>query len=165
MVTYSQMQHPWPKGERVFQDICLQLLRHEWGDTYAELHGRSGQAQQGVDISGSDKRGGFAVAGCQCKGTETNDKRRISQKDILEEINRAKSYEPPLNLLIIAYAGVRDASLQAVVRKITLDHRAKGMFDVVLWPWDEIIARAEKYPDVRIAIYIEDGLPRRASCP
>lgn len=157
MLTYSQIQHPRPKGEREFQEIVLKLLRHEWDDPHAILHGRSGQAQQGVDISGSDKRCGFNIAGCQCKGAVKNDPRQLSAREIEEEIEAAKNYEPKLDLFIVAYCGDRDAKLQKKARELNEANKANGLFEIALWSWDDIVDRAESFPEMRREMCLQDG--------
>ncbi len=156
MLTYSQIQHPRPKGEREFQEIVLKLLQHEWNDPYAILYGRTGQAQQGVDISGSDKRGGFNNAGCQCKGSVKNEPRRLSENEIEKEVEKAKKYKPALDLFIIAYAGDRDAKLQEKTRELDKENKESGLFEIVLWSWDDIVERAGAFPEMRREMYLQD---------
>jgi tetratricopeptide (TPR) repeat protein len=157
MLTYSQIQHPRPKGEREFQEIVLKLLRHEWDDPHAILHGRTGQPQHGVDISGSDKRGGYNVAGCQCKGAVKNESRQLSAAEIEKEVNEAKKCRPTLDLFIIAYAGDRDVKLQKKVRELNEINEANGLFEIVLWSWDDIVDRAGAFPEMRQEMFIQDG--------
>ncbi len=156
MVTYSEIQHPRLKGEKAFQDFCLKLLRAEWDDGYARLHGRRGQGQNGADITGADNRNGFAVAACQCKGSEKNEPRQLTEGELEDEVKLAKSFEPKLDLLIVAYAGDRDAVLQKKAIALDKANREAGLFKVELWSWDDIVDRAESHPDVKQALLIEN---------
>ncbi|MCL0324206.1 hypothetical protein M2T21_25180, partial [Escherichia coli] len=77
MSDLSDFVIPTPKGEKHFQKICLALVRREWRDDFAQLRGRRGTRQNGVDISGSDNHAGRARIGMQCKGSETDKPRRL----------------------------------------------------------------------------------------
>ncbi|UES55318.1 hypothetical protein GFK91_06680 [Roseibium aggregatum] len=156
MVTYSELQHPRLKGEKAFQDFCLLLLQHEWNDGYARLHGRSGQAQHGADITGSDNRNGYDSAACQCKGSEKNEPRQISEEELEEEVKKAKKFDPKLDILIVAYAGERDQKLQRKAIALNLQNKKEGLFKVELWSWDDMVERAESYPAVRQELLIQN---------
>lgn len=156
MVTYSELQHPRLKGEKAFQDFCLKLLQYEWNDHYARLHGRSGQKQHGADITGRDKRNGYDVAACQCKGSEKNEPRQISEQELEDEVEKAKKFDPRLDILIVAYAGERDEKLQRKAIALDLKNKAEELFKVELWSWDDIVERAESYPAVRQELLIHD---------
>lgn len=103
MVTTSEIQHTRLKGELVFQEFCLKLVRQYWQDDYAEAFGRSGQNQRGVDIVGGDSRNGYPHAGMQCKASETDDPRQLTTIELAAEVEKAKKYRPKLDILIVAY--------------------------------------------------------------
>lgn len=148
MVTSSDIQHTRLKGEKQFQAFCLKLIRRYWKDDYAQLHGRRGQGQQGADITGSDKRNGHRRAAVQCKGSETNDPRKFDEGELVQEVNKAKGFEPKLDILIVAYAGDRDGELQKKAIALDDENAMEGLFRVVLWSWDDIVERAIDFPDV-----------------
>ncbi|HEV7317457.1 MAG TPA: hypothetical protein VGO04_02450 [Ensifer sp.] len=148
MVTTSEIQHTRLKGELVFQDFCLRLVRHYWQDDYAEAFGRSGQNQRGVDIVGRDNRNRYSHAGMQCKASETDDPRQLNTVELDAEVEKAKKYRPSLDILIVAYAGERDVALQQRAQEISADHARDGLFRVVVWSWPDIVSRAQNYPDV-----------------
>lgn len=148
MVTTSEIQHTRLKGELVFQEFCLKLIRHYWQDDYAEAFGRSGQNQRGVDIVGRDNRNGYSHAGMQCKASETDDPRQLSTVELETEVVKAKRYRPNLDILIVAYAGERDVALQQRAQEISADHAREGLFRVVVWSWPDIVSRGQNYPDV-----------------
>jgi len=99
------------KGEKAFQAFCLELARHEWNDSDAEIHRRKGQGQNGVDITGTDKTHGRGRAAIQCKGSESNTPRALSVGDFEKEVEKAKGLRPKLGLFIVAFTGPRDALL------------------------------------------------------
>lgn len=146
---YSKFQIAPIKGEVEFQKFCLALARREWNDKHAQIHGRRGQAQDGVDISGQDNNADGALCGIQCKGSEKNAPRKLTEKEIQVEVDAAKGYEPPLTLLIVAYAGDRDKNLQKYVRKLNESHKADGLFRVVLRSWDDLLEELESHPELQ----------------
>ncbi|WP_338720754.1 hypothetical protein [Devosia sp. XK-2] len=157
MATHAQILYPPLKGEKPFQELCLRLVQHEWGDPYAQLHGRSGQKQFGVDITGADKRGNFPMAGCQVKGADNHEYRKFSIPELVTEVEQAKQFTPKLDLFVVAYMGKRDAKLAAKAHELDQANRADGLFRVVLWSWDEIVERAEPYPEVLKLLQIAEG--------
>lgn len=170
---FSQIQHPRLKGEKPFQDFCLKLLRLEWQDSNASIYGRKGQKQRGVDILGSDKRNNFPVAACQCKASEKNQQRTLKISELEREVEEAKTFKPKLDLLIVAYSGERDTHLATRAAELNNANKANGLFEVALWSWDDILDRAEAYPEMRAEALISDGYlaitlaldPKRPSNP
>ena len=149
MAVFSEIQHPILKGELVFQRFCLKLVRCYWKDDYAQEHGRRGQGQNGADITGTDNRSGHENAAVQCKGTESQEPRDLSEKELTTEVEKAKGFTPKLDILIIAYAGKRDAKTSEEKPKELDDaNKVAGLFKIVLWSWDDIVSRTESFPDV-----------------
>lgn len=52
--------------------------------------------------------------------------------------------------------GERDAKLQRKAIELNNANKAAGLFKVVLWSWDDIIERAQLYPEIKRALLIED---------
>ena len=134
------------KGEIAFQDFCLELARLEWNDPDAETHGRRGQGQNGVDITGTDKAQGRGRAGMQCKGSESNAPRALTLKEFDDEVTKAKTLRPALGVYIVAFTGPRDATLSNRAAEYREQHKAEGLFEVYAWSWDEITERASRHP-------------------
>jgi hypothetical protein len=158
MVASSEIQHTRLKGEKTFQEFCLRLIRRYWNDDYAQLHGRRGQTQRGADITGSDRRNGYANAAVQCKGSETNDPRKLTEDELAEEVEKAKAYSPKLDILIVAYAGDRDATLQRKAAALNDENAALGLFKVALWSWDDIVERALDFQDVAERLLVHNKI-------
>ncbi len=156
MVSSSDIQHNRLRGEKPFQTFCLKLVKALWKDQYAQEHGRRGQEQNGVDISGRDYRGGFKSAAVQCKGSESNDPRKLSEADIEDEVEKGKKFTPKLDLLIIAYSGLKDAKLQKKAMELSEANIASGLFRVVLWSWDDIVQQAGAFPEVMESLLVEN---------
>ena len=148
MVSDSHIQISRLKGETVFQDFCLRLAKKMWKDPHAQLHGKRGQSQFGVDIIGKDNVNGYKVAAIQCKGSESNNPRKLKKADLDKEVRAARSFSPKLNLLIIAYAGEPDGALQRRALELSAENEEKGLFKVLLWSWDDVVDQAKPFPDL-----------------
>jgi len=138
-VDVAQWQIPPMRDWEKFERLCSDLWKRIWNDPNVQRHGRSGQRQHGVDIYGTVRRS-RAAGGVQCKkkdATSTDDALDVAEmREIVEE---AKSFRPALSEFVIAYTGKRDAKLQSEARRITEDHRKKGLFDVHIYSWDDIL--------------------------
>jgi len=67
MPTIPRTEIPAPKSWDEVEDIVDDLYRRLWDDPHAQRYGRSGQAQQGVDIYGQPAHLDGRCAGIQCK--------------------------------------------------------------------------------------------------
>jgi tetratricopeptide (TPR) repeat protein len=156
MVTSSDIQYPRLKGEKQFQKFCLKLAQAYWKDGYAQLHGRRGQRQHGVDITGSDYRNSYKHAGMQCKGAETDDPRQLTENELVNEVEEAKGHPTKLDIFIVAYAGKKDEQLQNKAAALSDANEKAGLFKVFLWSWDDIVEIAGEFPDVINELNIEN---------
>jgi hypothetical protein len=137
-----------------FEDLILDLCRTEWNDPSAsDRHGRSGQEQFGVDVFGHPDGNPDIVYGVQCK-LRTGDK-QLSENEIEEEVRKAKKFDPPLKMFIIATDAPRDSKTQGIVRKINEREVHNGSFPVAIWFWDSICDRIASQPRV-IVKYFQD---------
>ena len=163
MPTRRDTNFPRLKSDDEFEDLALDLCRLEWDDPYAsDRHGRSGQSQDGVDIYGhpSDRQG--AIYGAQCK-LRTGDK-QPTEADIEAEVQRARNFTPPLQLLILITDAPRDVNTQKIVRLISEREKQGGGFEVTVWFWDSICHRIAAYPSLIIK-YFHDYLTILTTAP
>jgi tetratricopeptide (TPR) repeat protein len=128
---------PKPLSWDEFEDIVWNIYKRKWNDPDAEKYGRTGQAQQGVDVYGRPSDLGGAYVGIQCKRYDN-----LEINTVREEIDKAEKFEPPLASLIIATTDKRDAKLQKEVRLIN-EKRDKAekpeeKFPVYLVFWDDL---------------------------
>jgi hypothetical protein len=130
----SGCQIPPPSNWQDLEKFCAALFRAEWRDPTVQLYGRSGQSQHGVDLWGY-KDG--ELIGVQCKGIESNSKLSISE--ILEEVEKAKQFRPPLRHYILATTGLKDVSTETLCATLTSEHRNKGLFSVSYLGWNDLI--------------------------
>jgi len=132
---------PRPKSWDEFEDICVDLLKKVWKDSYIVRYGRSGQKQHGVDIYGFPEHlGGYKsqkIAGAQCKDIET-----LTISIIESEVKKAINFEPPLTEYLILTTAKRDAALQDNIRNNRYGFRIHIMF------WDDISLEISGYDDL-----------------
>jgi hypothetical protein len=91
MPTLTTMRLPPPKAWQEFEDLVLASLGQRWKTTTLQRNGRSGQAQTGVDVYGSDDIG--RRVGIQCK----NFKGALELKTVKKEIERTAKFKGNLS--------------------------------------------------------------------
>lgn len=125
-----------PGNPDKFEMLCCALARKVWNDPTAQRNGRTGQAQNGVDII-SQYDGGTDYYGLQCKNSDQRSG-SLTEADIKAEVEKAKTFKPALKRFYIATTLPRDSALQAVVRQISSDNVAAGLFSVHIWGWEDL---------------------------
>jgi hypothetical protein len=135
MPTVPQSELPRPKSWDEFEDIVWDLYVRLWSDPSAQRYGRSGQAQQGVDIYGQPGHLGGQYAGIQCKRYDAGN---LTQAKIEAEIAKAETFDPPLAEYLIATTEPRSATLQQAVRKISEERQATADFLVHIVFWEDL---------------------------
>src|SRR5689334_18430564 len=113
---------PPPKHWQDFESLCRDLWAEIWEDPNAQLNGRSGQQQNGVDVSGHPQ-GSARWAGVQCKGRSDGYGSRLTLADLKSEVDKAKQFQPPLQELVIATTAPKDATVEELARAITVQHQ------------------------------------------
>lgn len=84
----------WPAFERLCADLFTDLLN----DVHADLNGRSGQRQHGIDLYGTDRRTGELV-GVQCKQRDRRAYQRhagLSIRELQDAVTEARAFQPRL---------------------------------------------------------------------
>jgi len=138
------MQVPPPRDWQVFERHMRDLFEAHWG-ARAEMHGRTGQPQHGVDIYGQPD-GGDAYHGVQCKLHDASVAADITRTELEAEIKKATKFKPRLAHFILGTTAPRDANIQAVVRR--LNARTRKPFTVVVLFWDDILDLYDQHRDV-----------------
>ena len=142
-----------PENHQDFEYLCLKL----WGDIWnipddIDLNSTNSQGQDGVDILGiplNEKK----YFGIQCKNKGLhylkNGKKNILEKKIIEEeVERAKSFKPPLKKLIIVTSHDKDKALQEFVRELNISHINQGLFEIQICFWDYISRQVQERKQV-----------------
>jgi GNAT superfamily N-acetyltransferase len=149
-----------PRDWQVFEDLCHALWEREWRCATIQKHGRSGQAQRGVDIYGKPD-GGAHTHGIQCKAKSSTAGgiAALTIQEIRREVEQAKTFgPPPLKGLIIATTAESDVNIQASVRKLSEQHVGQGLFTIDVLAWPEIVARLTRHEDVLERFYHDASL-------
>jgi hypothetical protein len=127
-----------PENWEDFESLCKKLWGEVWDCKEIKKNGRKGQSQNGVDVYGIPK-GENSYFGIQCKGKDEYSHKQLSEKEIDREINLAKAFNPPLAKLYIATTANKDANIEEYIRIKDLEHRQKGLFEVHLFSWEDIV--------------------------
>jgi len=122
------------KDDEEFENLCLVLWKRLLGDPNAQLNGRRGQRQHGVDLFGR-KAETLDWVGVQCKVRSDGG---VTESEIISDVEKAKHFNPRLSELIFATTAPRDEKLQAFARTLTEQNLKTGSFAVHIYAWDDI---------------------------
>ena len=150
-----EKQIPPPKSWEKFEDLCHELFKAVWGDSFAQKNGRRGQPQHGVDIFGSPNGNYETCQGVQCKGKDGLYGRKTSVPELEREIAKAEGFEPLLQHWIFATTAPVDAKLQKTAREISASRTKKGRFTVSVLGWEEIVTLLCRQKQVLSEFYPE----------
>ena len=142
-VSGMRLRYPPPENPEDFEVFCLRLLRMLWNCSGLQVYGRRGHRQSGIDLL--DTSGPEAKA-AQCKHREE----RITVAEILDEIEKAKSFRPALARYAILTTAKRDPKAQSTVLTINQRHQEEGLFQVELYSWDDILELVNQLPDALV---------------
>jgi hypothetical protein len=156
MPTINQMQIPVTQSASEFEDIVRSSFKVRWDSRNLQRHGRNGQSQFGVDISGQDDMG--REVGIQCRKV---DKMTIK---IIEGLALAsESFDkPPLDAFYVAVGTPRDGVLFRRVRALTEERKAKGKYPIGIFFWEDIIEELVTSP-TEFAKHYPELAPQRYS--
>lgn len=130
-----------------FEDLCFELWQSHWRDPQARKHGRDGQVQHGVDFYGR-LPGDGGLEGVQCKVRRLNRGARLTERQVLDEVGKARGFPQELSVFTIATTAPRDAALQQLALRITDEQREIGSFSVGFAFWEDISDRLRRAPEV-----------------
>ncbi|HWN41607.1 MAG TPA: ATP-binding protein, partial [Thermoanaerobaculia bacterium] len=159
---------PLPQWEGAFEALMLRLFREVWNDPSAQLIGRRGQKQAGVDVHGEDRARGTGSVGVQCKLHGSTS--RVSDQKLLAELNaeveKAEGFKPPLDHFVFATTAPHSTALQERAGEITDEHRPRGLFSVEFKGWEDIKTLLGEHEIVRawyLGDWAEPALPDLAT--
>lgn len=149
---------PAPVESR-FEDFCLDFFQELWGDDDAQLIGKKGSGQNGVDICGQPN-GGTDWFGAQCKNKEQLTDKKLTEGEVNAEIKKAKGFNPKLKSYVIITTATRNAAIQELARTISETHRGEGLFDVKIYAWEDVVKKLiDKTPKTLIKWYPYAAMP------
>lgn len=139
---------PKPKSWDEFEDIVWEVYTRKWQDPYAQRYGRSGQAQNGIDIYGQQNSSKDYIA-VQCKRYED---KKLNIPKIIEEVTKAESFSSPISEYLIATTASRDTKLQDFLRILNEERKSEGKFAVHIIFWEDLcsyLAHSDNYDLLR----------------
>ncbi len=133
--------------EKDFENLCLALWKRILKDPNAQLNGRRGQSQKGVDLFGR-RKGSLGWVGVQCKVRSSG---QLTEKDVNDDVKAAKSFNPRLSELIFATTAPRDERIQEHARLLTEQNTREGIeLEVSIVSWDDIQLELSKESNLDI---------------
>lgn len=146
MTVHAHTEYLPPKTWQQFEELCADTFGTDWSDPALVRHGRAGQRQHGVDIVA--RRGNRYPIGLQCKHKSRWPAEHLTTGDIDIEVAEAKKFRPKLKSFYILTTAPDGANLQKHARTISAKNEAKGLFDVNVLGWSEIVRRATLHSTV-----------------
>jgi hypothetical protein len=126
---------------KTFENFCCDIFRMLWNNPHAQLNGRLGQPQYGVDVFGDDYSSGrdkrmFVGVQCKCK-TGSSGKDFI--KEIEAEAKKAEKFKPGIQAFVLAATLHRDSAIQESLNKMNIKREKAGKFPVYVKFWEDLI--------------------------
>jgi energy-coupling factor transporter ATP-binding protein EcfA2 len=159
MPTTSQIALPPPQDFSEFENLCCDLWKRIWNDPAAQRNGRRGQRQHGVDVFGHHE--GRPV-GLQCKSKDELTGSKLTIGEIARVAVEAEGFQPSLSCFTVTTTGLRDATLQEEVRKLSETRRAQGKFPITVRFWDDIRTDLGRHDDLLRQYYPQSFPPADA---
>lgn len=141
-----QIFMPPPANWQDFQGLIADVARAKYCSETVQEYGRQGQPQHGLDVYAVDffdKK-----IGIQCKETK---KKSLTVSTIDKEVNKAKSFQPTLDLFVIATTHRIDKKLQDHINQINASKTHP--FLIQIWFWDDINQEVNRSQAVMSSCY------------
>jgi hypothetical protein len=148
---------PPPTNWQDFERLTFDLYSRMWKTSDAELHGRTGQPQSGVDVYGTDRVENH-FTGVQCKGKEQGYGSALTLTELKAEVKKATTFRPRLDVFVLATTAPNDVAVQQAARDITAAHRKKGLFEVRVTGWNTLQQKISDHDDL-VQKYYRDLAP------
>jgi hypothetical protein len=137
-----------PEYWQDFESLCKKLFGEVWEcRNTIRKNGRTGQEQCGVDVYGIPK-GEDAYFGIQCKGKDVYTGAKLTEREVMNEISKARAFQPALKVFVIATTGNKDVGMEAFVRNEDIKSRLNGGFEIQLYAWEDLVDLIDEHEDV-----------------
>jgi hypothetical protein len=135
---------PPPRYWEDFELLMVEVFRRVWDDDDTQLHGRSGQRQNGVDIFGHDRKRRHMGAQCKRRSLFNRDgtpaiEDALSKETVKKDVEAADNFTPQLEAFVLATTLPRDTHLQKIARELTEERQNDGKFGVTIWSWTDTL--------------------------
>ena len=136
-----------PENWQDFETLCKKLFGEIWKCPHTiKKNGRLGQPQCGIDVYGKPK-GEIDYIGIQCKGKDNYSERKLTEKEIDEEIKKALTFEPKIKTLIFTTTAQKDVKIEKYIRLKDVESCKNNNFEIVLLSWEDIADLIEENRD------------------
>lgn len=137
MSSFKGKRLPEISDDKLFEKFALDLWASQHPGSKPTLYGRNGQSQSGVDVL---VRINDRLIGVQCKAVK-----KLNEKTIDAEVERAKEFEPALTELIVVTTASHDAQLVSHAETLTRDHKQADLFAVSYHGWEDVLRILEDH--------------------
>ena len=136
-----------PNDHQAFERGCKVLWRHLLDDPLAQLHGRRGQSQFGVDITGRRHGDANQIVGVQCK--LKSDGTPLTRTEVEAEVEKALSFEPHLSEFVIATTARDDGGLQRLALDLskTIKRECNRNISIAVYGWETLESEIRRFPE------------------
>jgi len=146
-MTFNAYQIPPPSDWQAFERFSRDIFAAIWQDQLAQMHGRVGQAQAGVDVYGTNHTTGKLEA-VQCKGKDGRYGHSVENAELQAEVKKALKFSPAIHHYYLVTTGAVDAMVQAEARRLTEEHGKIGLFPVTVLAWEQLVTLLESHKSV-----------------
>ena len=147
MSEYTAAQIPKPSDEQTFERCNEILWRCILRDDTVQLHGRRGQEQHGVDLTGLRDDQPERIVGVQCK--LKSEGQRLTEAEVRAEVEKALTFSPPLSEYIIVTTAPDDEKIQKLAHKLSIsasENRGKPL-KIRILGWGSLEREIRRFPD------------------
>ena len=151
MSEYGATQIPKPTDEQTFERCNEVLWRCILNDPTAQIYGRRGQRQHGVDILGYRDGDPEQPVGIQCK--LRGEGRTLGEDEVRKEVEKALTFERPLTEYIIATTAPDDVGLQNLASELYAEIKENHgrKLKIRVFGWDSLQREIHRHPMARKA--------------
>lgn len=127
-----------PENWQDFETLCKKLWWEIWKCEEIKKNWRQWQNQSWVDVYWVPKNE-IEYYWIQCKWKDDYINSRLNEKEIDEEIEKAKNFKPKLKKYYFATTGNKDVEIEEYVRKKNIEHINTWLFEIHLFSWEDIV--------------------------
>ena len=147
MSEYPASQVPKPRDEQTFERCNEILWRCILRDETVQLHGRRGQKQRGVDLTGLRDGQPDQIVGVQCR--LKGEGQILTDAEVRREVEKALTFTPPLAEYFLVTTAPDDEKLQRLAHELSISaskDRDRPL-KIRVWGWGILEREIRRYPD------------------